>query len=237
MDELELERIVLVVHDWGGFVGLAWACDHPERIAALVISDTGFFSDGKWHGMAEAIRGDDGEAIVDAMDRDGFAALLGSFGDAFDEDDIAAYWAPYEEGRGPALDARLLPLDGLREARALAGKARGDRRADAAPLGRRRPVRAARRRRAPPSADPRVETRRARWGRALRLDDEARASRRPPRPARSTSFLAASTGSRAHGAERGPAASTQRKPRSERGFRRAADGIRTHDLLHGKQTL
>ena len=100
MDSIDDERIGLVVHDWGGFVGLAWACDHPERISGLVISNTGFFSDGRWHGMAEAIRGDDGEAIVDAMDRDGFAALLGSFGEAFDEDDIAAYWAPYEEGRG-----------------------------------------------------------------------------------------------------------------------------------------
>lgn len=100
MDAPGLERVALVVHDWGGFVGLAWACDHPEMVSALVISDTGFFSDGKWHGMAEAIRGDDGAAVVAAMDRDGFAGLMRSFGNAFDDDDIAAYWAPYEEGRG-----------------------------------------------------------------------------------------------------------------------------------------
>lgn len=100
MDSPGLDRVVPVVHDWGGFIGLAWACDHPERVSALVISDTGFFSDGKWHGMAEAIRGPDGEAVVAAMDRDGFTALLGSFGDAFDADDIAAYWTPYEDGRG-----------------------------------------------------------------------------------------------------------------------------------------
>lgn len=100
MDELDLGRVVLVVHDWGGFVGLAWACDHPARVAALVISDTGFFSDGKWHGMAEAVRGDDGEAVVGAMNREGFAGLLGSVGDAFDDEDVAAYWAPYETGRG-----------------------------------------------------------------------------------------------------------------------------------------
>ena len=58
---LDLGRVALVVHDWGGFVGLAWACDHPDRIEALVISDTGFFTDGKWHGMAEAVRGEQGE--------------------------------------------------------------------------------------------------------------------------------------------------------------------------------
>lgn len=100
MDELDLGPVALVVHDWGGFVGLAWACDHPERVSALVIASTGFFSDGKWHGMADAIRGDGGEAIVASMDRDGFAGLLGSFGSAFDAADVEAYWAPYEDGRG-----------------------------------------------------------------------------------------------------------------------------------------
>ena len=100
MDELELERVAVVVHDWGGFIGLAWGCEHPDRVSSLVISSTGFFSDGKWHGMAEAIRGPDGEAVIGAIDRDGFAGLLGSFGDAFDQDDIAAYWAPFSDGRG-----------------------------------------------------------------------------------------------------------------------------------------
>ena len=101
MDELELDRVALVVHDWGGFIGLAWACDHPDRVSALVISSTGFFSDGKWHGMADAIRGPDGDAVVGALDRKGFKALLKSFGEAFDEDDISAYWAPFaDDGRG-----------------------------------------------------------------------------------------------------------------------------------------
>ena len=46
--ELGIERCVLVVHDWGGLIGLRWACEHPEAIEALVISSTGFFPDGKW---------------------------------------------------------------------------------------------------------------------------------------------------------------------------------------------
>ena len=34
----------LVVHDWGGMIGLAWAVDHPERIRRIVITNTsGFF--------------------------------------------------------------------------------------------------------------------------------------------------------------------------------------------------
>lgn len=97
---LALDRVVLVVHDWGGFVGLAWACEHPQAIEALVISDTGFFADGKWHGMAEAIRGEQGEQVVAAIEREGFAGLLRSSGDAFGDDEIAAYWEPFEYGRG-----------------------------------------------------------------------------------------------------------------------------------------
>jgi haloalkane dehalogenase len=98
---LELGRVALVVHDWGGFVGLAWACDHPDSVEALVISDAGFFSDGRWHGMAEAIRSEQGERIVAALDRAAFEGLLRAAGeDVFDAEDVDAYWAPFEDGRG-----------------------------------------------------------------------------------------------------------------------------------------
>ena len=100
IEQRQLERIALVVHDWGGFVGLAWACDHPDRVAALVISNTGFFADGKWHGMAEAMRSDQGEALVGGLDRDGFGAMLNAGGQVFDDATIDAYWAPFADGRG-----------------------------------------------------------------------------------------------------------------------------------------
>jgi pimeloyl-ACP methyl ester carboxylesterase len=37
------ENVTLVVHDWGGMIGLAWALRHPERVARLVILNTGAF--------------------------------------------------------------------------------------------------------------------------------------------------------------------------------------------------
>ncbi|MDQ3572059.1 MAG: alpha/beta fold hydrolase [Actinomycetota bacterium] len=98
--ELDLGRVAVVVHDWGGFIGLAWACEHPDLVSALVISDTGFFADGRWHGMAEMIRGDEGEAIMAAIDRDGFAGLLRADGAPFADEQIDAYWRPFESGRG-----------------------------------------------------------------------------------------------------------------------------------------
>jgi len=35
--------ITLIVHDWGGMIGAAWAVQHPDRIARLVILNTGAF--------------------------------------------------------------------------------------------------------------------------------------------------------------------------------------------------
>jgi haloalkane dehalogenase len=43
MDELRLEGLTLVVHDWGGMIGLAWAAHHPERVRRLVILNTAAF--------------------------------------------------------------------------------------------------------------------------------------------------------------------------------------------------
>ncbi len=36
-------KITLVVHDWGGMIGMTWAVRHPERIARLVILNTAAF--------------------------------------------------------------------------------------------------------------------------------------------------------------------------------------------------
>jgi haloalkane dehalogenase len=43
MDELELSGINLVVHDWGGMIGLGWAVRNPERVNRLVILNTAAF--------------------------------------------------------------------------------------------------------------------------------------------------------------------------------------------------
>jgi pimeloyl-ACP methyl ester carboxylesterase len=44
LDHLEIrENITLVVHDWGGMIGMAYATRHPKRIARLVILNTAAF--------------------------------------------------------------------------------------------------------------------------------------------------------------------------------------------------
>ena len=43
VDSLDLRDLTLVVHDWGGMIGMAWAAQHPDRIARLVVMNTAAF--------------------------------------------------------------------------------------------------------------------------------------------------------------------------------------------------
>jgi pimeloyl-ACP methyl ester carboxylesterase len=56
LDRREIERVRLVVHDWGG-VGLLWAQRFPERVQRLVIIDCVPLMAGyRWHRIARAWR-------------------------------------------------------------------------------------------------------------------------------------------------------------------------------------
>jgi pimeloyl-ACP methyl ester carboxylesterase len=46
----------LVVHDFGGLFGLAWAVRHPERVRRIAIMNTVFFPDFRWHFWARVWR-------------------------------------------------------------------------------------------------------------------------------------------------------------------------------------
>ena len=44
LDDIDIRDATLVVHDWGGPIGLRAAVEHPDRIARLVVLDTGLFT-------------------------------------------------------------------------------------------------------------------------------------------------------------------------------------------------
>jgi haloalkane dehalogenase len=93
-----LDELALVVHDWGGLIGLRWACDHPGVAWALAISATGFFADGRWHGLARTMQTEGrGEELVDGMTEEGFAAMLGQISTGIDEADAREYFKAYAD--------------------------------------------------------------------------------------------------------------------------------------------
>src|SRR3954465_2479627 len=93
-----LESVALVGHDWGGLIGLRWACDHPDNVWAIVASDTGFFPDGRWHGMADALRTPgQGEQLVDGLTRDAFGQMLSSLSTGIDQRAADEYFRAFED--------------------------------------------------------------------------------------------------------------------------------------------
>jgi haloalkane dehalogenase len=94
--ELGLDRVVLAVHDTGGLIGLRWACDHPDAVGGLVITNTGFFPGHDWIEIAQTMRTPiQGEALVDSLSREAFATLLEEASDAFDERALDEYWKAF----------------------------------------------------------------------------------------------------------------------------------------------
>ena len=61
MNAVESEPVHLIVHDWGGPIGLSWALDHPGRVKSLVVLNTWFWS------------------LADKKAARRFSGLLGSF--------------------------------------------------------------------------------------------------------------------------------------------------------------
>ncbi|HEX3872856.1 MAG TPA: alpha/beta fold hydrolase [Solirubrobacteraceae bacterium] len=53
---LGIQRTHLVLHDFGGPIGLAWAAAHPNAVASVTLIDTGVLPDYRWHPLARLWR-------------------------------------------------------------------------------------------------------------------------------------------------------------------------------------
>jgi haloalkane dehalogenase len=93
-----LAPVALVAHDWGGLIGLRWACERPYALRATVLMGTGFFPDGKWHGLAEGLRTEgQGEQILSSITRETFGKLLRSASARISEEALDEYWKGYAD--------------------------------------------------------------------------------------------------------------------------------------------
>ena len=98
LEELDLRDATIVVHDWGGPIGLRLAVEHPQRIARIVILDTGLFTGHQrmtdaWNAFRDFVAGTE-DLPVGMLVR---GACKNDPGDEV----IAAYDAPF-----PSVDAK-----------------------------------------------------------------------------------------------------------------------------------
>jgi haloalkane dehalogenase len=112
VEQLGLDRITVVVQDWGGPIGLRVAAEMPDRFARLVVLNTGLFVPGpgwptegfmRWRRFAERA----------GLDLPVGRIMQGSTATELDEATLAAYEAPWptrESKAGVAAFPLLVPL-------------------------------------------------------------------------------------------------------------------------------
>jgi haloalkane dehalogenase len=106
LDDLDLRDATVVVHDWGGPIGLRLAAEHPDRIARMVVMDTGLFtgeqpmSESWWrfHDFVERTE----DVPISLLVRNAVARGM-------DDELAAAYDAPFPTSESKA-GARAFPL-------------------------------------------------------------------------------------------------------------------------------
>jgi haloalkane dehalogenase len=105
-EELDLRDATIVVHDWGGPIGLRLAIEQPDRVGRIVVLDTGLVTGHQkmadaWFAFRDFVERTDDLPV-------GFLVRGGCKHDPGDEV-IAAYDAPYPNAASKA-GARAFPL-------------------------------------------------------------------------------------------------------------------------------
>jgi pimeloyl-ACP methyl ester carboxylesterase len=77
LTELGVKRAHLVLHDFGGPIGLVWAMMHPDALASITLIDTGVLPGYRWHSLARVWRTPVvGEILQATATRGAFRRLL-----------------------------------------------------------------------------------------------------------------------------------------------------------------
>jgi pimeloyl-ACP methyl ester carboxylesterase len=77
LEALGIERVHLVIHDFGGPIGLVWAAMHPDSLASATLIDTGILPGYRWHRLARIWRAPVlGEVFQATATRGAFRFLL-----------------------------------------------------------------------------------------------------------------------------------------------------------------
>jgi haloalkane dehalogenase len=111
VDELDLRAVTVVVHDWGGPIGLRLAVSRPDRVERLVITNTGIFAgrppSEEWLRFRDFVR------RVDTELRAGQLVQITCVTELSD-DVVAAYDAPFpvpESKAGIVMFPELVPTE------------------------------------------------------------------------------------------------------------------------------
>jgi pimeloyl-ACP methyl ester carboxylesterase len=108
LGELGIDKVHLVLHDFGGPWGLEWAANHTDRVASMVLINTGVLRDYRWHLMARIWQTPVLGEIFNALSmRSGFLSVLRRTDPRLPSDVLDRL---YEAGRDPRTKRAVLRL-------------------------------------------------------------------------------------------------------------------------------
>ena len=107
LEQLDLRGATMVVHDWGGPIGMRLFVEHPDRFDRLVVMDTGLFTGEQtmsdaWHAFRDFVEKTEDLPISFLVD--------GGTQRALTEDEKARYDEPFAAGPASKAGARAFPL-------------------------------------------------------------------------------------------------------------------------------
>jgi haloalkane dehalogenase len=109
LEQLDLRKLTIVVQDWGGPIGFRVAVENRDRVARLVVMDTGIYSgrppSDTWLRFRELVRRTGGEFLAGQLVRATCTTAL-------TDDVVAAYDAPFptpESKTGVLMFPELVP--------------------------------------------------------------------------------------------------------------------------------
>jgi haloalkane dehalogenase len=100
LEHLAIERCVLVVHDWGGAIGMGWAGRHAQRVAGVVVLNTAAFRAQRMPLRIAICRWPFvGELLVRGLNGFAGAAILMAVSKRMQPDVARGFLAPYDSWR------------------------------------------------------------------------------------------------------------------------------------------
>jgi haloalkane dehalogenase len=122
LDVLNLDRVVLVLHDWGGSIGLDWARRHPDRVVGLVLTETRLRTYPSWSDVSpgarerfRALRDPTTGWRMTTVDDVFFRDIIPNGIPGLSESELAAYCSPHSDPdsrRALLRWVREIPIEG-----------------------------------------------------------------------------------------------------------------------------
>lgn len=108
LDELEVKKATVIMHDWGGAIGMGWAVQNPKKVSKLVITNTAAFTDMHIPWRINILRNAIGEKVIRGLNAFAGPAIFMAVKKALDPETIKGYLFPYQNYKDRIATAKFV---------------------------------------------------------------------------------------------------------------------------------